>query len=272
MQKKFTILILKYKRLISVYWKVYRSDLHFVSYPKSGRTWLRMLLGSYLNKLYNLNINHDKISLIQNFGRKTSKIPKFSMTHWNDPQLKKFSKVRLYTRIFINKPLIFIIRDPFDVAKSYFYQFHYRGEKFQVINKKKYSKNIEEFMFGEYGGIKNVIAYHKKIKQVVDTYKGRTLIIKYEDLKTDNIKTLNKLVSFLNIEFKYEIAKFSESFSQKENLSDLEKKGLLNDFHFGGSGKGAKVRSESKELSKKMNVLRAKYIKMYAGKDPFYNL
>lgn len=272
MQKRYTILILKYKRLISSYWKVYRSDIHFVSYPKSGRTWLRMLLGSYLNKLFNLNIDNKKISLIQDFGYVTTIIPKFSMTHWNDPQLKRFSNVRLNTRFFNSKPLIFIIRDPFDVAKSYFYQFHFRGEKFQVINKNNYSSDIEEFIFGDYGGLKNIIAYHNKIKQITDTYKGKTLVIKYEDLKTDNIKSLNKLVSFLNIEFNEDTAKFSQSFSDKENLSNLEKRGLLNDFHFGGSGNGAKVRSESKELTKKMNVLRTKYIKMYAGKDPFYNL
>lgn len=271
MQKRFTILILKYKRLVSAYWKVCRSDIHFVSYPKSGRTWLRMLLGSYLNKIFNLNTNQKKISLIQDFGYLNLKIPKFSMTHWNDPQLKKFSNVRLDTRLFNNKPLIFIIRDPFDVAKSYYYQFHFRGEKFQVINEDNYSLNIEEFIFGDYGGLKNILAYHKKIKQITETYKGKTLVIRYEDLKSDNITTLKKLLSFLNIEFNEDIAKLSQSFSNKENLSDLEKKGLLNDFHFGGSGRGAKVRSESKELIKKMNALRAKYKKMYVGKDPFYN-
>ena len=107
MQKRYTILILKYKRLISSYWKVYRSDIHFVSYPKSGRTWLRMLLGSYLNKLFNLNIDNKKISLIQDFGYVTSIIPKFSMTHWNDPQLKNFSN-EVSSKIYFDYNLKFL--------------------------------------------------------------------------------------------------------------------------------------------------------------------
>ena len=41
-----------------------RYDNHIVSYPKSGRTWLRMLIGYYFNEYYKLNLDISEIYFI----------------------------------------------------------------------------------------------------------------------------------------------------------------------------------------------------------------
>ena len=268
----FTVLIKilsSYKRLYLSRWKVINSDVHIISFPKAGRTWLRMLIGVYLNEKYNLDIDSKNVSLIQNFNSLSEEIPKFSVTHWADPQFKHYKDVKIPTFFLRNKPLIFLIRDPFDVSKSFYHQFYSRGAKLKVSNESEFSEKLEEFIFGSYGGFKSVIQYHKSIKSLENNYKGKILIIRYEDLKNNPKNKLCELLNFINIEIDKNIVLKAVNFSKKDNLSILEKSGLLNDYHFGGKGQNAKVRTESNLNAQIIEKCRMKYLEI-KNEDPFY--
>lgn len=264
-----TKILLRYKRLYLSHWKVINSDIHIISFPKAGRTWLRMLIGVYLNKKFNLDIDSKNLSLIQKFNNFSEQIPKFSVTHWADPQFKYYKDVKIPTFFLRNKPLIFLIRDPFDVSKSFYHQFYSRGAKLKAWNESKFSEKLEEFIFGDFGGFKSVIQYHKSIKSLQNNYKGKILIIKYEDLKINPKNKLCELLNFINIEIDENIVLKAVNFSTKDNLSILEKSGLLNDYHFGGKGQNAKVRTESDLNAQIIEKFRVKYIEM-KNEDPFY--
>ena len=268
----FTVLIKilsSYKRLYLSRWKVINSDVHIISFPKAGRTWLRMLIGVYLNEKFNLKIDSKNVSVIQNFHNLSEQIPKFSVTHWADPQFKHYKDVDIPTFFLRNKPLIFLIRDPFDVSKSFYHQFYSRGAKLKARNKREFPEKLEEFIFGDFGGFKSVIEYHKSIKSLENNYKGRILIIKYEDLKLNPENKLSELLSFINIEIDKNIVLKAVNFSTKDNLSKLEKAGLLNNYHFGGIGQNAKVRTESNLNLEIIEKYRMKYLEI-KNEDPYY--
>ena len=84
-----------------------RYENHIVSYPKSGRTRLRMLIGYYFNEYYNLNLDISEISLT---GRlhKYNNLPKIYFSHLGHPQLTPYKKVNIPFLFLKNKNIIFL--------------------------------------------------------------------------------------------------------------------------------------------------------------------
>ena len=95
---------------------------HFViSYPKSGRTWLHVMLGYYLAGGVLPNI----LSL----GSPNMSQPvHLAFTHDNDPHLCFSTALRpKLSDLYQNKTVIFLARDPRDVVVSQFFQYTKRG-------------------------------------------------------------------------------------------------------------------------------------------------
>ena len=67
-------------RRFSRWYKNKKIDLFLISYPKAGRTWLRMLIGSYFNYYFDLNIPYAELSLTQRLHKYNSKIPKILLS------------------------------------------------------------------------------------------------------------------------------------------------------------------------------------------------
>lgn len=72
--------IKKYKYNYAIYDSLEKNDSthYIISYPKSGRTWLRYMLGNYLVKYYGIDVNNPlEIYDLTN----EINIPKVAMSH-----------------------------------------------------------------------------------------------------------------------------------------------------------------------------------------------
>ena len=113
-----------------------KADCIVLSFPKSGRTWLRSVLGEYFYLYYGVentkhlnHNNHDKT-----FPRKQLGCPLVSFTHdyyslertynqsWG--QVQDLITDFLYQEHYQNKKTIILLRDPIDCMVS-FYHMHY---------------------------------------------------------------------------------------------------------------------------------------------------
>lgn len=138
-----------------------------VSYPKSGRTWLRMMLND-------LNINPA-------FDHSTSKIAKRrDATNVCDGMDKYFR----------NK-VVFLMRDPRDVVVSYYLQA-------SSPRKNEYSGDLKEFIRDPLCGFEKILAFNRGWYKARSAFNG-FFPVTYEQIKDDTHAKIREIVSFMGI-------------------------------------------------------------------------
>lgn len=201
-------------------WEVDGVKVYVISYPKSGRTWLRTLLGKSLCDYYKLdetNMLHEYILTLQ------AKVLPTHFTHdmsgkelWHELSTDK-SKYR-------SKKIVFLVRQPHDVMVSFYFHIKNRHQRFDG--------SISEFIRDEKLGVKKLLNFNKiwfKNQQNVENF----LLIRYEDLHKDTVSCLASLLNFVGadnvpvstIKQAVEFCKF-ENMKKKEAANEFQDKRL----------------------------------------------
>lgn len=192
-------------------------DVYLVSYPKSGNTWVRFLIGNY--------ITNGQVD----FSNDYSLLPDI---HFNPEQIKNVSfSPRIikshfqYTKDY--KRIIYIVRDGRQVALSLYYY---------LLSKNKISGlSFSEFLNAHFYTGDNVFGLGKWNSHVLSWLKknevSSILLIKYEDLHSDTKNQLIKILSFIGIFISEDLLKLAiekSSFismkSSEENNKEIVKK------------------------------------------------
>ncbi|MDB4813210.1 sulfotransferase domain-containing protein [Akkermansiaceae bacterium] len=232
---------LKYRR------HLHRASSVILSFPKSGRTFLRFAIGLYLKELHRLEIPLKEITETQHFHYRFN-LPLIFFDHFGSPHLKSYRKIgSINLNLLKSKSKIFLYRDPRPVVYSNYFQFFERGDCNKVVNERLPPKNIEQFIFGELGGLKSIAEYYKLIKDLGN--QNEILFVSYKNMIQKKYDILKDIIKYLAIDFDKRIVLKVVAESDKDNMAQLEKNGLLNDYHFGGSNK----------LNSKVNMDRPKW-------------
>ncbi len=162
-------------------------DIFIVSYPKSGNTWTRFLIG---NVIY-LDENLDFISV-------EKRIPDIYL-HTDSALLRIKSPRVLKSHEYFTpryKRVIYIVRDPRDVLVSYYYHL-IKANRFDP-NKPIYEFAVE-FMAGKFDPYGS---WYENVSTWVSARKGSRdfILIRYEDMLTNTQNELQKIVTFLGHE------------------------------------------------------------------------
>ncbi|MCK4650142.1 sulfotransferase domain-containing protein [Candidatus Pacearchaeota archaeon] len=108
------------------------SEILIISFPKCGRTWLRLLIGRILQQTYHFSEN-DMLN-IEKMSRKIKEIPNLTVLHEDNPHLKRYEQLSKSKNKYKDKKIIFLARNPKDVIVSWY--FH--------RTKRKLNKNYQE--------------------------------------------------------------------------------------------------------------------------------
>jgi hypothetical protein len=183
-----------------------------VSYPKCGRTWLHLLLAKYFSLKYNEKLEKS----LNHMSRSNKKIPRMVLTHDG----KYLTKINRSKKIFVNKKVIFIVRDPRDVVVSHFHHNYTRD--------RIYKKTLSQFIRDPIFGIKKVVEYmnwwYEKRNVPFDF-----LLVRYEDFHKNTTGQVKQLLTFMgekNIDG--EFVEKAIDYCSIENLKELEKLGEIN--------------------------------------------
>jgi hypothetical protein len=211
----------QYKRRLSSYFD--DTELYLISYPCSGRTWLRVLIGKLLCDHFSLDekLMLDTPNLTQKAG-----ILKSMYTHdcslVEDYYYYVANEVFFDKARFSGKKVILLVRDPRDVMVSYYSHLSKRD--------KKYKGSISEFIRDEKVGIKKLLAFNNLW---IDNqhFLKELLIIKYEDIRRETAINLKKVISFMEVEdFSQNVLDKSIEFASFENMKKLEKINFWKDY------------------------------------------
>ncbi|GMN04234.1 sulfotransferase domain-containing protein [Erythrobacter sp. MTPC3] len=164
-----------------------------VSYPKSGRTWLRYLLSLYMARAYDLGFEPDLLStfrILPNYDLDQERgLP--SAERYKDGQMPLVAvSHRDYDGdLFGQTPVIMLLRDPRDVlVSSYFHQ---------TRHKHRFEGDIPEFIeSGQYGAA-SIADYHNGWAAGLEG--RRSLILSYEDMSTDTHAAVRRTLEFLGV-------------------------------------------------------------------------
>jgi len=203
--------------------KLMLADGVIVSFGKSGRTWLRVMLSRFYQVKYGIGERH--LIGFDNLHKKNRAIPKLFFTH--DNYLKDYTGNRDSKADFYDKKVVLLIRNPLDVAVSQFFQWKYRmrpGKK--ALNRyPEHGTDIEiyDFLIDPDAGLVKIIDYLNLWAREAGKIKD-LLIVRYEDMRSNTGEVLEKIVTFLGTPGEQDQIQEAVRFASVENMRNMETK------------------------------------------------
>jgi len=201
---------------------VFPDDIFLVSYPRSGNTWTRFLLGNLIDQ-------NNPVT----FSNIESRIPEIYFNR--DRVLRQLPRPRMLKSHESFQPhyprVIYIVRDPRDVAVSFY---HHNVKARNIPDDYPMVQFVPRFIAGEFdpkfGSWRdNVLSWTAVRKD-----DSRFLQLRYEDMKRDTAGVLATVVAFLNrgsfrrIDSDPEALRRTIELSSPENMRALEKQEASN--------------------------------------------
>lgn len=192
-------------------------DAILASYPKSGRTWFRFILSSYLVSAFGVPIDPDLYSMftvMPNFDMDPARgLPAFGFaTHEPPPPLIAVSHLAYSNRRFRDHPVIFMVRDPRDVmVSSYFHA---------TRQKHRFSGDIDGFLKDPDQGIASLTRYLNDWSAGLQ--RRSHIVLSYEDLSRDPQGQTARVLDFLNIAVDPAMLGRAVDAAGFRNMQDLE--------------------------------------------------
>lgn len=152
-----------------------RLERHFVSFPKSGRTWIRYAFVRMGLTRY-VEWHHDG----------------FGFCERSRPPLNLDFQERL-TRYQGDRRTIYLHRDPRDVMVSFFHQIKGR---YQDVH--GYEGTISDFLRDPYFGAVNLKAFHVQWMEICR--RGHAMCVSYEECHSDFLVTLRAILSYFELD------------------------------------------------------------------------
>lgn len=211
----------KYINNIKNLWRNKFTDVFIVSYPKAGRTWLRVLIGKTICETCQINDNR----LLDTYYLTSQvKINRVNYTHCgplNINNYSHYSKLKFNKKLFKNKKIIFLIRDIRDTLVSSYFQ--------EIKRDKVYNSGISSFILNETMGIKKIIAFYNmwfKNQKEVKEFR----LIRYEDIHKNPEAVLRNVMKFIGIDkIDNKIIYQAIEFAAFKNMKKMEERNQFRD-------------------------------------------
>jgi hypothetical protein len=191
-----------------------------ISYGKSGRTWLRVLVWRYFARKY--GFAGDGIAEFDEFRQKNPNVPVIFFTH--DNYLKDYAGHDGKHALYGKSRVVLLVRDPRDTAVSQFFQWKHR-----IVPRKKLINNypladtdLHAFITGEAAGIPKIIEFMNAWGRELGRFSD-LLVVKYEDLRADTKGELARVLAFFGQQPTEDELKDAVEFASIDNMRRMEK-------------------------------------------------
>jgi hypothetical protein len=172
-------------------------DRQLISFPKSGRTWLRFALHQ-LGMADQIDFHHD------GFEYNDAARPQLDVDFAK--RLERYSRPGRF---------IYLERDPRDVMVSLYYQI--TGRFSDIFN---YRGSISDFIRDPYFGAPNLQQFRSQWRSLCD--RGLALRISYEDCHADLPSVLEQVVAYYGLQANQDAIASAAARSAFESMSEIE--------------------------------------------------
>ena len=212
-----------------------RAGLLIIGHPKSGNTWLKVMLA----RLYQVRHGLEDSALIgsDELALRHQAIPRLAATNaWYsyEDSVGKVLAADAPDNPLRNKPILLLARNPIDVAVSWFYQFTRRqsAHKQELINHfidnpiDRHVITMWDFVRHSDIGLPFLIDYLNTWEHNLQQL-DNCLLIRYEDLRAEPAATLKQVIRLMGENFSDEEIAGAVEFSSFDNLRKLETSGFF---------------------------------------------
>lgn len=210
-------------------WYAHRNtDVYLISYPKCGRTWLRLMIGKAIVQHFNLPESEAALFL-QDRTKLHPEVPRIAVIHDDRPMLKSPGELERSKSRFKDKKVIFLVRDPRDVIVSSYFEMVKRsqlfGENPYEERQATFDGSLREFIDRSHGGFDTILEFYNIWAENRRVPRG-FLLVRYEDLKRDPCKELRRVLDFLDLtEISDQTICEAVEYASFENMRKLEEQG-----------------------------------------------
>ncbi len=212
-----------------------RAGLLIIGHPKSGNTWLKVMISRLYQLRHGLEasllINSDELAL------KDPAIPRLAATNGY------YSYEGVIGRALAedapdsplrHKPVILLARNPCDIAVSWFFQFTKRqsAHKQELINHfiahpiDRHSIALWDFVRHSDIGLECLIEYLNTWERRLARLE-RSAVVRYEDLRAEPARVLGRITRLMGESFSDQALQEAVEFGSFDNLKKLESRGFF---------------------------------------------
>jgi hypothetical protein len=213
------------------------ADAVIVSFPKSGRTFVRAMLA----RLYWRRFGIDERMLLEFplLRRAPADVPRVLFTHAGDA-MRGSSEISIEPEAYGHARVILLARHPGDVAVSRYHHLKHRSR--DRARRRLAELPLERFVWSELGGVPSIVEFLNRFAALP----GVT-ILKYEDFVSEPQMPLRRLAAAIGLQASdQEIADAAE-FGKLPNLKQREQEGYFRSPRLrrakAGDAQSGKVRS-----------------------------
>ncbi len=219
--------------------KARRASFLIIGHPKSGNTWLKAMISRLYQQRYNLP--EHKLINTDEFARKIPGIPRLAATNGlysYEGEVGKCLAEGAADNPLRHKPVVFLARNPIDIAVSWYHQFTKRQSraKQELINHSIANpidrRQIELWDFVRHSdiGLESLIDYQNTWARNIAAL-DRGLLVSYEDLRAQPVQTLQTILQHVGEAFSTAEIEAAVEWGSFSNLRKLE---VNNTFKQGG--------------------------------------
>ena len=169
-------------------WLRRHADVHIISFPKCGRTWLVLMIARVIERHYGITVS-DPLKL-RLFRKKLRSLPLILQHHDGGPEFLRVDELEQDKSRYSGAKVIFLVRDPRDVTISAYFQKTRRNNDF--------SGTINEYLHQPVGSIDTNVEFYNiwaRNRSVPRDF----LLLAYEDMHEDVVRELRRVVEFLGV-------------------------------------------------------------------------
>ncbi|MGD2056198.1 MAG: sulfotransferase domain-containing protein [Gammaproteobacteria bacterium] len=174
---------------------IQKPEVTVISFPKSGRTWLQLMLGEYITRYYRLNVRN--VIAIKQYTKHIEGIPRIRFAHDDRPQWKQPGEIKTGKSAYRHQKILLLVRDPRDILVSLFFE-KTRRVPARRSDRPEFKGSIDEFVYHKTGGIDSIITFYNSWaanREVPEDFR----IVKYEDLRHATRATLIEILTFIGL-------------------------------------------------------------------------
>jgi len=203
------------------YQKLRRADCVVVSFGKSGRTWLRVMLSRFYQVRHGLSERH--LIGFDNLHLRNRDVPKIFFTH--DNYTKDYTGNHDSKVDYAGKKVVLLVRHPADVAVSQFYQWQYRMKPNKVALNRYPERGRDigmfEFVTREEAGLARAIDFLNGWAREAETSEN-LLVVRYEDMRAQPERVLGEILAFIGTPGSDDEVREAVAFASFENMRKME--------------------------------------------------